>query len=291
MGGLSEEREISLKTGGAVLSCLVKSGYKAVGIDAGRDLAGRISGEGVEVAFVALHGRYGEDGCVQGLLEVMEIPYTGSGVMASAVAMDKAATKKVLSYHAVPTPAFRIVAPGGRVTGLKLPLIVKPVAQGSAIGVTVVRKRAGLDAAVNEACRYGPLAIVEEFIAGRELTVSILDSTVLPVIEIRPRAGFYDYRAKYTKGETEFIVPARLKKRVEKRVRAFAIDSYEALGCRGAARVDMVLDGEENPYVLEVNTVPGLTETSLFPKAAASAGLSYRGLVKRMLEGASTGKF
>lgn len=290
MGGVSEERDISLMTGNDVLSALLESGYNAVGIDAGPDVACKLAEAGVDAVFIALHGRYGEDGCVQGALEVMGIPYTGSGVLASALAMDKAAAKKVFQSNGISTPAFSVVAPGWKLRGLKLPLIVKPAQQGSAIGVKVVRKRKELKGAIKSAAGFGSSAMVEEYIDGRELTVSILDDCVLPIIEILPKEGFYDFRNKYTKGATDFVVPARLKKSVERRVVKEAVAAYNALGCRGAARVDLMLDTDETPYVLEVNTIPGLTELSLFPRAARAAGLGYRELIKRMLNGAALDK-
>ncbi|GMR04955.1 MAG: D-alanine--D-alanine ligase [Thermodesulfobacteriota bacterium] len=291
MGGVSREREVSLKTGSAVVTALKAAGYRAVAIDAGEDLCARLKRRGAGAAFIALHGRLGEDGSVQGALEVMGLPYTGSGVLASAMAMDKVTAKKIFTYHGIPSPRF--VVPGGRpgVRALKLPLIVKPAGEGSTIGVTVVKRRSEIEGAVARAKKYSGRVLVEEFVEGRELTVAVLDGEVFPVVEIIPKKGFYSFKAKYTRGETEFAVPAPLKKAVEKRVRKAAIDSYGALGCSGAARVDIVLDDRERPFVLEVNTVPGLTETSLFPMAAAASGLDYRGLVVRMLEGASLNKF
>lgn len=290
MGGLSEEREISLKTGAAILKALNDKGYKAVAIDAGRDLAERLKGEKIDIAFLALHGKYGEDGCVQGMLECMGIPYTGSGVKASSVAMDKLAAKKVFLFHGISTPAFSVVE-DGKFNGLKLPVVVKPASQGSAIGVSVVRKKAELKDALKKAGSYGGAVIVEEFIEGRELTVSILDGKVLPIIEIRPKEGFYDYKAKYTKGMTEFVCPAKLDKKTEKKVIKESLAAYEALGCKGAARVDVMLGKKGSPYVLEVNTIPGMTELSLFPRAAQSVGLDYPKLVQEMLRGAGVDKF
>ncbi len=290
MGGESGEREISLKTGSSVLRALLGSGYNVLGIDAGRDVPLELARKRIETAFIALHGRYGEDGCIQGMLEIMGIPYTGSGPRASAVAMDKVLAKKVLSYHGVSTPRFVEWVDSSTPPGLRLPLVVKPVREGSAMGVSIVRKRVELKAAFRKAASLGSGVMAEGFIDGRELTVSMLGSTVLPVIEIRPKGELYDYHAKYTRGATEIVVPARLKKNVEKRVLKEALSAYNALGCSGAARVDVVLDLREKPYVLEVNTVPGLTEHSLFPMAAASAGLSYSRLVQRMLRSASLGK-
>jgi D-alanine-D-alanine ligase len=290
MGGISEEREISLKTGTAILKALLEKGYKAVGIDAGRDIPGVLARKKIDLAFVALHGRYGEDGCMQGLLEVMAIPYTGSGVKASALAMDKTAAKKIMLYHGVSTPASCIYEEGVK-PRVKAPLVVKPACQGSAIGVSIVMKEAGLKAALKEASRFGGPVLIEKYIKGRELTVSILDGRVLPTIEIRPKKGFYDYTNKYTKGMTEFIVPAPLAKSVEKKVSKEALKAYEALGCSGAARVDVILDDKGTPYVLEVNTIPGMTELSLFPRAAEAAGLDYPALVEEMLKGAGLNKF
>jgi D-alanine-D-alanine ligase len=290
MGGESGEREISLKTGSSVLRALVESGYNAIGMDAGRDVPLGLRKKRIETVFIALHGRHGEDGCIQGMLEIMGIPYTGSGPRASAVAMDKVMAKKVLSYHGVATPRFAEWVDGAKSPGLRLPLVVKPVREGSGLGVSIVRERVGLKAAFRKAARLGSGVMAEGFIGGRELTVAIFDSTLLPVIEIRPKGELYDYHAKYTRGATEFVVPARLKKNVEKMVLKEALSAYNALGCSGAARVDVLLDRRERPYVLEVNTVPGLTEHSLFPMAAAGAGLSYSRLVQRMLRGASLGK-
>lgn len=290
MGGLSEEREISLKTGSAILKALGDKGYKAIGIDAGRDIAGVLLKKKVDIAFIALHGRYGEDGCIQGLLEVMAIPYTGSGVKASALAMDKTAAKKVMLYHGVSTPASCIYEDGARLR-IKAPLVVKPACQGSAIGVSIVKKDSGLRTALKEAARFGGPVLIEKYISGRELTVSILDGKVLPTIEIRPKKGFYDYTAKYTKGMTEFVVPAPISKSLDKKVAKESLKAYEALGCKGAARVDVILDSRGTPFILEVNTIPGMTELSLFPRAAQAAGLDYPALVEEMLKGAGLNKF
>ncbi len=299
MGGVSREREISLKTGAAVLGALLSSGYDAFGIDAGPDVPSKLKKARPEAVFIALHGRHGEDGCMQGLLEIMGIPYTGSGPGASAMAMDKVVSKKIFAYHGVRTPEFRRCAKGTVRPGLTLPVVVKPVREGSAIGVSVVRRWADFKGAFNRAARSGgpgmpamPVmpVMVEKFIEGRELTVSILDSLMLPVIEIRPKGGLYDFHAKYTEGATEFVVPAKLGKNVQKRVLKEALSAYNALGCSGAARVDIMLDKTGKAYVLEVNTVPGLTERSLFPMAAARSGLSYAKLVGSMLEGASLNK-
>lgn len=289
MGGLSDEREISLKTGAAILNTLKESGFRAVGIDAGRDLPAKLVKEKIGIAFLALHGRYGEDGCVQGLLEVMGIPYTGSGVQASSIAMDKLASKKFFKFHGVRTPAFVNADDEKAVKKLKMPVVVKPATQGSAIGVTIVREKAKLNGAIRKARSFGGPVIIEEFIEGRELTVAILNKKALPIIEIRPKRAFYDYKAKYTKGVTDFIVPARIPAGIEKKVSKAALAAYFALGCSGGARVDVMLRNS-TPFVLEVNTIPGMTELSLFPRAAAAVGLDYKKVVKEMLLEAGTGK-
>ena len=293
MGGISEEREISLRTGRAAISALSSLGYEAVAIDAGKDLPERLISERVDVAFIALHGRFGEDGCVQGLLEVMGIPYTGSGVRSSSLCMDKAAAKKVMSFNRVSTAPFVVVRQGEDSSDVKLPrlpVVVKPCRSGSAIGVSIVGKKKELAPAIKEAHRHGSEAVIEGYIKGRELTVAILDGQALPIVEIRPRRGFYDYRAKYTKGLTDFIVPAALKKTEAARVVRLSLAAYNALGCSGAARVDVMLSEAGKPYVLEVNTIPGLTELSLFPRAASAVGIDYPSLVERMLLSAFTNR-
>jgi D-alanine-D-alanine ligase len=282
MGGVSEERDISLKSGAAVAKALHGKVYKAVDLDCGKEIAWRLKDEGIEVAFIALHGRWGEDGSIQGLLEVMSIPYTGSGVLASALAMDKIATKMVMAYHSIPTPPFKVVRPGaGAASGLSMPVMVKPVCQGSTIGVTLVKDMLEFEGAVEEASTYDDRVIAEKYIE--------LDGRVLPVIEIITE-GIYDYKAKYMKGRTEFKVPAVLKKGLEKKVKDMALNAYTALGCRGGARVDLILGSDDRPYVLELNTVPGMTEMSLFPMAAASVGIGYSAIVEEMLLGASLGR-
>ena len=285
MGGMSEEREISLRSGRSVLSALVKENYNAVVIDVDRNIASRIIEEGIEVAFIALHGCYGEDGCIQGLLEILDIPYTGSMVTASAAAMNKALTKKILAFHNLPTPPFTVTARGGQalLKGVRLPLVVKPLSQGSTLGVGLVRRRGELDGALDEAFRYEETVMMEEFIEGRELTVSILNGRVLPIIEIETGEDIYNFKAKYADEETSYIVPAKLPRGLAAEVKRVAIATYEALECRGAARVDLVMDVDGRPYVLEINTVPGMTERSLLPMAAASAGIGFSALVKEIL--------
>jgi D-alanine-D-alanine ligase len=293
MGGQSAERDISLRTGQAILKALKEKGYQAICVDAGRDIAHRLREERAEVAFIALHGRLGEDGTIQGLLEVMRIPYTGSGVLASALSMNKVMAKKVFSFHGIPTPEFEYEEAtklkGKKLTGflrIELPVVVKPAEEGSTLGVTIVKERGDLAGAVKEAAKFGDLILLEKFIRGREITVSVLDGEPLPAIEIEPTEGFYDYHAKYTKGFTRYIVPARLKKRNCRRVQELAANAYRAFACDGAARIDFMVDENEQPYCLEVNTIPGMTETSLLPMAAREAGIGFNELVEQILRGA-----
>ncbi len=286
MGGTSSERDISLRTGKSVHKALKENGFAEVTlIDVDNDIAKKLQSKRIEVAFIALHGSPGEDGRIQGLLEIMGIAYTGSGVLSSALCMDKVATKEVLHYHGILTPPFRVLNPGSNPPGgLKLPCVVKPPSEGSTIGVSLVKKRSEFKEAFKMARRFSSAVLVESYIEGREVTVSVLDlQRDLPVVEIQPSGDFYDYKAKYTAGNAEFVVPAKLKKTELKRVRAAALASYKALRCRGAARVDMIIDHKGVPYVIEVNTVPGMTKMSLLPMAALSAGISYGALVEEML--------
>lgn len=287
MGGLSAEREISLRSGNACLKALIARGYNAVGIDAGRDLPFRLRDEGIEVAFIALHGRYGEDGTVQGLLEVMGIPYTGSGVLASAIAINKAVTKEVLTSKGIRTPGFVSVTRVEDAKGLniKLPVVVKPVKEGSTIGISIVNKLEELAPALSEAFRFDSIVIIEQFVKGREVTVSVLDGKPLAIVEVRPKSGVYDFHSKYTAGMTEYICPAEISSEINKACKDMALSVYKAIGCSGAARVDMIVD-EIGPQAIEINTIPGMTETSLLPKAAVCEGMSFEDLVERIVDGA-----
>lgn len=294
MGGLSAEREVSLRTGGAVLRSLLASGLDAVGIDVGRDLPGQLAEAGARAAFIALHGRHGEDGTVQGLLELLHIPYTGSGVLASSVAMNKLVTKQILLHHGVATPAFTVFRAGDdRAAFLNrewtLPQVVKPAREGSTIGISIVRVATDFAAGLDEALRHDDLVLVEEFIAGAEVTVGVLDDVALPVIQVVPKGGFYDYQSKYTPGQTEYLLPAPLPADITRRLQMEAVAACRALACRGAARVDFIVRGAEL-FCLEVNTIPGMTETSLLPKAAAAAGISFDELVLRILADAGLDK-
>jgi D-alanine-D-alanine ligase len=299
MGGRSSERDISLKTGQAVYQALIRRGYDAVAIDVTDRLCRDLEDHKVAIVFLSLHGPGGEDGTVQGLLETMGIPYTGSGVRASAVGMHKAAAKMLLAAHGIPLPAGTVVrecdspslAKVLRRTKLRLPIVVKPVSQGSTIGVTIVRHSRQWKEALSLAHRFDSEVMVEDYIPGHEATVSILSTAaeglkVFPAIEIVASDGFYDFAAKYQKGKTQYLCPAPLPTKVVHRISELARRTYEVLGCEGAARVDFRITPKGRPYVLEINTVPGMTETSLLPMAAAQVGMAYDDLVEHILQSA-----
>lgn len=288
LGGKSAERQISLTTGKAVAEALRDNGHQVFEVDADRNTAAKLIEIAPDAAFIALHGRWGEDGAVQGLLEMMEIPYTGSGVGASALAMDKALSKAMFDAMGVPTPKYQLLGldEGREDIVLPLPYVVKPPKEGSTIGITIVKKPEELEGALETARGYAALLLVEEFIKGRELTVGVIDGRALPVVEIIPESGFYDFSSKYTPGSTRYSCPADLNAAEAARVSEAGVAAYLALGCQGAARVDVLLDAEGNPWVLEVNTIPGMTPTSLLPKAAAAVGMDFGKLVETMLAGA-----
>ena len=289
MGGISREREISLKTGAAILKALREGGYNAVGIDVSLDIVQQLVEERIDAAFIALHGRWGEDGTVQGLLELLQIPYTGSGVLASALAMNKIKAKEIFRFHDIPTPDF-ITPHEGEFSSeppFPPPWVAKPASEGSTIGVGIVMERSGLEEAIRTAQGYDREVLVERFIDGKELTVGILNGEPLPVIEIAPQEGFYDYEAKYTPGKTQYLCPAPISEEKQGEVQEISLKAYHCLGCHGCARVDLRLSDDGEAFVIEVNTVPGMTETSLVPKAAAQRGISFPHLVEAILEQAS----
>jgi len=291
-GGLSAEREVSLKSGAAVHRALIAQGYNAVAIDAGRDLADVLKREGVEAVFIALHGRYGEDGCVQGLLELLQIPYTGSGVLASALAMHKRFSKQSFAASGILTAPFCCYRRGETVNVANLPfgmpLVVKPVQEGSSVGVSIVKEETQLAAALEEAFRYDDEILVEQYIKGQEVQVGILNDTPIGAIEIIPKNEFYDFEAKYSDGMAEHIFPARLEPSLYEKAQQIGLDAHRALGCSGYSRVDLLVTPDGNCYVLEVNTLPGMTALSLLPEIAAKgAGLSFEALVSRIIESAA----
>lgn len=299
MGGPSAEREVSLNTGAAIANALREYGYtNVVEIDLDpRNFGKQLAESKAEVVFNAVHGLYGEDGRLQTLLEIREMPYTGSGMIASVSCMDKVITKRMLRDAGISTPACLIV--NKKESGIKekimqrfsLPVVIKPASQGSSIGVEIVKEENQLDEALANAFKYSRDILVEEFIGGKELTVSMMQKdgevVALPVIHIAPHSGTYDYHSKYTKGATEYICPADLDEETTKKVQEISKQAYEVLGCSGVARADVMLDEEGNGYVLEINTVPGMTATSLVPKAAAAAGISFPELCNIILQSAS----
>lgn len=297
MGGRSAEREVSLKTGTAVLQALQRRGYTATAVDTGGDLCTHIRETGADAAFIALHGPFGEDGTVQGLLELLGIPYTGSGVLASALAMNKVAAKKLFCYHGIPTPSFQscVATPETAETcaatvELPLPLVVKPAEEGSTIAVSIVHRTEDLAATIAAASRHCPEVLVEEYIPGREVTVGLIDDEVLPIIEIVAPNGFYDYAAKYAPGSTYYLVDPHLSPDLAQTLRRTAVAAAGALGCCGAVRVDFRVTDSGESRVLEINTIPGMTEKSLLPMAAKRAGIGFDTLVERILTGASLHK-
>ena len=294
LGGLSSEREVSLRTGEAVLAALLSRGHDAVPIYVDRDLDVALRQEKIDLAFICLHGRWGEDGCVQGLLETLGIPYTGSDVLASALAMHKGKAKELFRLHNLPTPAYYTLTSDdtGDLAGLHgdfgFPCVVKPIREGSSVGVTICQSMDELAPAVEKALCFDDELLVERFITGREVSVAVLGDRALGAVQmIAPRAGWYDYSNKYTKGATDYFVPPRLSPERYRGVLAQALRAHLALGCRGATRVDMMVSDSGNEFVLEVNTVPGLTPTSLLPKIADAAGISFPELCEAMLAGAT----
>ncbi|HUP96967.1 MAG TPA: D-alanine--D-alanine ligase [Usitatibacter sp.] len=291
MGGPSAEREISLISGKAVLAALKEKGVDAHPFDPAERELFDLKREGFARVFIALHGRFGEDGTVQGALEVLRVPYTGSGVMASALAMDKWRTKLVWDASGVPTPRFAMVKEASAwdkvVEMLGLPLIIKPAREGSTIGLTKVRSPSDLAGAYQLAARFDDLVIAEEFIAGRELTASILGDAALPLVRIEAPEGNYDYQNKYFTDDVKYHCPAGVRPAVEEEIRAVALKSFRVLGCRGWGRADVMLRPDGSYSFLEMNTSPGMTGHSLVPIAAKAAGLSYPELCVRILEDAA----
>ena len=320
MGGLSSEREVSLNTGAGVLAALQERGYDAVGIDwkPGTSLPHLLEDAGIAVVWNALHGTYGEDGAVQGLCACLGLPCTGSGILASALAMDKVASKRIFESHGVPTPRWCLLAARGEgpddgsdgeaaladpaaaagggaghrtqsaagAAGWPLPLVVKPCSEGSSVGVTIVRERGTIAAAVATARRYHGPVLVEEYIPGTELAVGILDGAVLGSVEIRPAVEFYDYEGKYKRNDTQYLVPPSLPADIVARAEGFALEAYRSLGCSGQARPDLRISPTGEAYVLEVNTLPGMTKTSLLPKIGRAIGIDYATLCERILASA-----
>jgi len=281
MGGTSSERAVSLRSGDAVLTALQRAGVDAIGIDLTDNWAQQIKDAGIDVAFLAMHGTYGEDGCLQGMLEILGIPYTGSGVTASALCMNKRLTKQVLNAVGVRTPVDIPFSDNGPI---RYPVFVKPVAEGSSVGVSRIDNPQQWEALqVTDTSGW----MAEMPVKGMEIAVAVLEGKALPPVEIAPHSGVYDYASKYTKGATEYFCPARLPAETLRHCMQRAEEAVAACGCSGAPRIDMIVADGGEPVVLEVNTIPGMTETSLLPKSAAAAGIDFDTLCLRILDSAA----
>lgn len=300
MGGKSGEREVSLRSGQAALEALIRQGLDAVKIDAADDhLVEKLNSNEIDIVFIALHGKGGEDGKIQGLLESLGLSYTGSRVLASALAMDKVISKLVFNAANVPTPDFVPVDSelgmekqcDEAINRLELPVVIKPIAEGSSLGVSIVKERAEVLPIAEKTLQQYDDIFFEKYIKGKEVTVGLLGTNenlrALPVLELVPKKEFYDYEAKYTKGMTEFILPARLSAELTTKVQKIGLSAHKALGCHGMSRVDMMVDSvDEQPYVTDVNTIPGLTDLSDLPAEAETAGISYDELILEILSSA-----
>jgi len=297
MGGLSSEREVSLNTGAGVLAALQEKRWDAVAVDwrEGTSLPALLADAGAQVVWNALHGTYGEDGAVQGLCSCLGLPCTGSGILASALAMDKVMSKRIFEANGVPTPRWALLPHDGPADGsdansalatFALPCVVKPANEGSSVGVSIVEDRAQLADAVAQARKHHGQVIVEDYIAGTEVFVGILDGRVLGSVEVRPATKFYDYEAKYKRTDTTYLIPPELPAGVIERAEQLALAAYIALGCSGHARPDLRISSAGDAYVLEVNTLPGMTKTSLLPKIARAAGMDYATLCEQILASA-----
>jgi len=293
MGGKSREREISLRSGRKVLESLRRQGFKATEIDVDKEIVEKLKKEGIEVAFVMLHGKFGEDGTVQGLLELLDIPYTGSGVLASALSMNKLLSKQIFEKVGIKTPPYCPIPANSKpsfeemISKIGLPMMVKPVDEGSSIGVHILKDKGEMKEKVSTLQdEFGNL-FVEKYIAGTTVTIGILgtgkETRALPILELVPQREFYDYEAKYTKGLTEFIIPARLSKETYLETQKSALLAHQVLGCWGFSRVDAIVDCSGIPYILEVNSIPGMTDLSDLPAEAEACGISYDELVFEIL--------
>jgi D-alanine-D-alanine ligase len=287
-GGSSAERDISIQSGAAVLGALLKSGVDAHPFDPSEQGLHKLLENGFQRAFIVLHGRLGEDGTIQGALELMGMPYTGSGVLASALAMDKWRSKLVWQAVGLPTPGYELLDVNSDLVAvaekLSLPLFVKPVNEGSSVGISKVKKLSELQPAYVEAAKYDQLVMAEEFISGGEYTVAVLGKQALPVIKIESAKEFYDFEAKYLRNDTRYLCPSGLSQEKEAEMQRLALKSFALIGGSAWGRVDFLMDEADRPYLLEINTVPGMTDHSLVPMAARQAGMSFEQLVLNILD-------
>jgi len=287
-GGWSTERKISIASGKAVMRALKKLKFDVVPIDLKKNGVKKLFNLKVDFVFIALHGKFGEDGTIQAMLELLDLPYSGSNALSSCIGMNKILTKKLLTFHKIPTPRWIEINTGGK-EEIKLPfdypVVVKPVSLGSTIGVSVVYNYKSLSSAIGLAKKYDDNVYIEEYIPGKEVTAGILGEEVLPLIEIIPlRGNFYTYKAKYTPGGAKHIIPAALENTTAEKIKKYAIEAFKAINCRGMARVDFRVDTDGNPWVLEINTIPGMTKLSLLPEAAKYAGIDFENLILKIIE-------
>lgn len=291
MAGSSSEKKISLKSGHAVLNALRESGINALPViiknKSVKDNIRLLKSKNIDCAFIALHGLFGEDGGIQNILSKLRIPYTGSGICASRLAMDKVASRNIFKKHGLDVPRSQVIKRDSykinNLRVLNLPLVVKPASHGSSIGISIVENKKNITKAIKLAFKFDKRIILEEYIKGRELTVGIIDDKALPVVEIFPKHSFFDYQAKYKKGLTDYVVPAKLSGRIAAKVKEKALLAHKLLGCFGCSRVDIILDAENKPFILEVNTIPGFTATSLLPKAANKSGIGFNELCIKLI--------
>ena len=298
MGGWNSEREVSLNSGEAVYQALIGLGYNAQKIDFDRNIVAKLNELKPDIVFNALHGQYGEDGRIQGLLDILNIPYTHSGITASAICMDKVLTNKLCESFGIKSPEFYIMHKGQNLENKNLinkigkPFVIKPISEGSSVGVEVITDEANFDIEKYE-WKFGDKMIVEKYIAGQEIQVAVVDGKALGAIEVRPKKLFYDYECKYTAGMTDYIMPAEISKDKYQEILNIGAASYNAVGCRGVARIDFILNSKNNGdnqfYLLEINTHPGFTATSLVPKIAKYAGISFEEIVEFLVKSARCG--
>lgn len=286
MGGLSPEREVSLTSGKEIFNAIQRKGLNAEMIDVDHNIGATLAKRKVDIACIALHGTWGEDGTIQGVLEYLKIPYTGSGVLGSAIAYNKVVSKEIFMERGIPTAPYQVITAEDRgqvKRTLNLPVVVKPADQGSSIGVSIVRTESQWEKALNEAFEVSEEILIEQFIEGKLLAVGMNGPLPMPIVEIVPRSGFYDYEAKYTEGKTDYVCPAQLSSKETQKCRDTSVRVFKALKGRGFPRVDLILD-KGIPYALEMNTIPGMTPTSLLPMAARQAGLEFDDLVIEILK-------